>query len=97
MLHVVKLVQSIVAEEVGRMAACHGCAGKGWVETSDKKAQTCPICNGSGQVKDSNVGKGGGAQPGEEFHKAIRAMANCSQRLLDAFFAVKGMNVRGIS
>ncbi len=28
---------------------CHGCIGKGWVDTQ-KGAQTCPICRGKGYL-----------------------------------------------
>ena len=27
---------------------CHGCGGKGWVETS-RGAERCPVCNGTGR------------------------------------------------
>lgn len=27
---------------------CHGCTGKGWVETSDNRPHKCPICDGDG-------------------------------------------------
>ena len=28
---------------------CHGCHGRGWVETQ-KGAQLCPVCNGKGYL-----------------------------------------------
>ena len=27
---------------------CHGCSGRGWVETSDRQPHRCPVCNGAG-------------------------------------------------
>ena len=27
---------------------CHGCTGKGWVETSDRQPHKCVVCTGSG-------------------------------------------------
>jgi len=29
---------------------CHGCAGKGWVETRAGNVKKCPVCNGSGKI-----------------------------------------------
>lgn len=29
---------------------CHGCQGKGWVDSQYKGAMTCPVCGGSGEV-----------------------------------------------
>jgi len=34
-----------------RSKPCHGCNGKGWIETSDHKVHKCPVCNGSGYVR----------------------------------------------
>lgn len=31
---------------------CHGCSGKGWVETSDHQAHQCPVCLGSGKYNN---------------------------------------------
>lgn len=28
---------------------CHGCSGRGWVETSDRTPHKCPVCTGSGK------------------------------------------------
>jgi hypothetical protein len=30
--------------------SCHGCNGKGWVDSVYKGAMVCPVCNGSGTV-----------------------------------------------
>jgi len=32
---------------------CHGCSGKGWVETSDHQAHQCPVCLGSGKYNNN--------------------------------------------
>lgn len=32
---------------------CHGCSGKGWVETSDHQAHQCPVCLGSGKYNNT--------------------------------------------
>jgi DnaJ-class molecular chaperone len=29
---------------------CHGCEGKGWIETKDGQVKTCPVCGGSGRI-----------------------------------------------
>lgn len=34
---------------------CHGCNGKGWVETSDRKPHECPVCAGSGQYDPNTI------------------------------------------
>ena len=33
-------------------AVCHGCDGKGWIETKDGQVKTCPVCNGSGKITE---------------------------------------------
>lgn len=39
---------------------CHGCRGKGWVDSQYKGAMICPICLGSGKVVN---GQGGTSVP----------------------------------
>jgi len=47
------------------MIRCHGCEGKGWVDSKHIGPTTCPICKGTGQVineasssnTSTNVGK----------------------------------------
>ena len=29
---------------------CHGCEGRGWIETKDGQVKTCPVCGGSGRI-----------------------------------------------
>ena len=31
--------------------SCHGCFGRGWVDSKAKGAQLCPVCGGSGKKK----------------------------------------------
>jgi len=35
-------------------SSCHGCSGRGWVETSDYKAHKCPVCDGQGIYSKPN-------------------------------------------
>ena len=32
------------------METCHGCGGKGWVDSQYKGPVVCPLCGGSGQI-----------------------------------------------
>ncbi len=32
---------------------CHGCEGRGWVDSQYKGAMLCPVCHGSGKVTDN--------------------------------------------
>jgi hypothetical protein len=34
------------------MKKCHGCKGKGWIETSDGLPHVCPVCDGDGEIPD---------------------------------------------
>ena len=34
------------------MKTCHGCGGKGWVDSQYKGPAVCPLCGGSGQINE---------------------------------------------
>lgn len=37
------------------MKKCHGCGGKGWVDSQFKGPVLCPVCNGTGQIGESEA------------------------------------------
>jgi len=38
-----------------KLECCHGCNGKGWVDSQLHGAQLCPICNGSGKIINRDI------------------------------------------
>ncbi|GEM_PF-2593286 len=47
---VVSGVKEVVTGGETEEIVCHGCEGKGWIETKDGQVKTCPVCGGSGTI-----------------------------------------------
>ncbi len=40
------------------LPSCHGCGGKGWVDSMYKGAQVCPVCRGTGITPTDDTTRG---------------------------------------